>query len=1125
MKNTIIDNSIDELSMTKVLQDLWSDQHINEVKIATGYWDLKAVAQLYNVIKPFLDRGNTQWRILIGNDPYVYESMLNDKEKYKDCHRIGDYIKVDINELDLNKKEYVDAAKLFLDYADGDNPKVQIRLYDKDENGNKQLLHSKCYIFKGVNDSYGIIGSSNFTEKGLQDNAELNYLETDSTRVMATPKPGSNQKGHDCWFDTMWEKAEDWTKEFLVQLRKSKVGTKAAEPDVIPDNPQLNPYEVYIKFLSDHFGDIASADEKNMLISYLPKKFKPLEYQLDAVQQCFYILKNFGGFILADVVGLGKTITGVLILKKFISQSNIYNRNAKVLIITPPSLKQNWQATIDLFDVNSNEKISQKIQIVTTGSIGNYDDEFDYDDNNIAAGISTTDFGFIMIDESHNFRNSETQKYAALDTLIDKIKATTGSTPFVGLLSATPQNNSPRDLKNQIYLFQRQRQKTNFPVEGGKLDSFFSEKEKEFDTCRKALAATDKMHAQNSEQTKQHLRNQLKGISQEIRKKVLDFIVVRRTRTDLKKFYPDDSKDLKFPQVMPPVTFKYKMGTKLAQLFAETVECIAAPIENLQTDENHIGYYRYCAIAFLKDGKIYETRNRTVENISVQLAIIMQNNLIKRLESSFDAFRESLANLWQYTKNMIKMWEEDSIFICPDIDVNAVFKKCDFDFTAVQKALRAKIEQKNDNKNREFKRSDFHEEYIFKLRQDYTIIATYLNRWNIEHADPKFDAFKIRLYSILDENQNVSRKLVIFTEALATQNAIADFLNYQDLRVLKISAANRDEMQETIRRNFDANCPADEQEDNYDVIVTTEVLAEGVNLHRANAILNYDTPWNATRLMQRIGRVNRIGSPYDKVFVYNFYPSAQSDNIIDLINRSYAKLQAFHVLFGEDNKVYSELEEISADSYVSSIEGEESPFATFFADLKSFREGNPARYTFIKNIPAKDIGGQRGLPNALFAIKSSDGSTVCITTDGNNSQEIPAVKFMELLRCKKDEIFAPQPDTQKYAELEKAAKKEFSSVVNSSITSRDMTRRIKKAMDICAKIRQKISDGEPRKIVNVLDTAVRHHDINAVKIVEKAPLDAEPQALSDYIVAKGGNLNTEQMIGFDNEANIFVYEI
>ena len=1124
MKNTIIDNSTDELSMTKVLSKLWSDTHINEVKIATGYWDLKAVAKLYDVIKPFLDRENTNFKILIGTDPYVYANMVNNhKEKYKDCKRIGDFIKVDINELDL-KQDYVHTAKLFLDYADGNNPKIQIRLYEKNEKGEKQLLHSKCYIFKGADDSYGIIGSSNFTENGLINNAELNYLETDSTRVTAEPKPGSNQKGHEFWFNNMWEKAEDWTKEFLVQLRKSKVGTKAAEPEDVPNNPTLTPYEVYIKFLSDHFGDIASADEKNMLISYLPKKFKPLEYQLDAVQQCFYILKNFGGFILADVVGLGKTITGVLILKKFISQANIYNRKAKALIITPPSLKQNWQETIDLFDANSNDKISQIIQFVTTGSIGNYDEEIDSDDNNITVGISTTDYGFIMIDESHNFRNSETQKYAALDTLIDKIKTSTGHTPFVGLLSATPQNNSPRDLKNQIYLFQRQRQKTNFPVEGGKLDSFFSEKEKEFDTCRKALAAADKTPDQNSEQTKQLIRNQLKSISQEIRKKVLDFIVVRRTRTDLKKFYPDDSKDLKFPQVMPPVTFKYKMGTKLAQLFAETAECIAAPIDDLQTDENHIGYYRYCAIAFLKDGKIYETRNRTVENISVQLAKIMQNNLIKRLESSFDAFRESLANLLQYTQNMMKMWEEDCIFICPDIDVNAVFKKCDFDFAAVQEALRAKIEQKNDLKNREFKRSDFHEEYIYKLRQDFVIIATYVNRWNIEHADPKFDAFKTRLYSILDANRNDSQKLVIFTEALATQNAIADFLNFQDLRVLKISAANRDEMQEAIRRNFDANCPAEEQENNYDVIVTTEVLAEGVNLHRANAILNYDTPWNATRLMQRIGRVNRIGSPYDKVFVYNFYPSAQSDKIIDLINRSYAKLQAFHVLFGEDNKVYSELEEISADSFVSSIDGEESPFATFFADLKSFREGNPARYTFIKNMPAKKIGGQRDIPNALFAIKSADGSTVCIATDGNNSQEIPAVKFMDLLRCKKDVKFAPQSDTQKYAELEKAAKKEFSSVVNSSITSRDMTRRIKKAMDICAKIRQKISDGEPRKIVAILDKAVRNQDINAVKIVEKAPLDAEPQALTDYIVTKGGILHTEQMIGFDNTANIFIYE-
>ena len=116
-------------------------------------------------------------------------------------------------------------------------------------------------------------------------------------------------------------------------------------------------------------------------------------------------------------------------------------------------------------------------------------------------------------------------------------------------------------------------------------------------------------------------------------------------------------------------------------------------------------------------------------------------------------------------------------------------------------------------------------------------------------------------------------------------------------------------MEEAADINFDANSKV--KNDDYDVLVTTEVLAEGVNLHRANVILNYDTPWNATRLMQRIGRVNRIGSKEEFVHVFNFYPTTESNDQIRLVEIAYAKLQAFHTMFGEDNKVFSELEELS----------------------------------------------------------------------------------------------------------------------------------------------------------------------------------------------------------------------
>lgn len=1125
MKNTIIDNSTDELSMTKVLQDLWSDQHINEVKIATGYWDLKAVAQLYNVIKPFLDRKNTLWQILIGTDPYVYENMLKTKEKYKDCKRIGDYIKVDINELDLNKKEYVDAAKLFLDYADGVNPKVQIRLYDKDENGNKQLLHSKCYIFKGVNDSYGIIGSSNFTEKGLQSNAELNYLETDSTRVMATPKPGSNQKGHDCWFENMWKHAEDWTKEFLVQLRKSKVGTKAAEPDVMPEKPQLTPYEVYIKYLQTQFGDIVSGKAKERLTSYLPQNFDTFDYQLDAVQQCFYIMQQHGGFLLADVVGLGKTVVGVMIIKKFISEAALYNRNAKVLIVVPPAVKKAWVKTIEMFDLTAQDKIAGKVNFVTTGSIGCYVDD---DSNDIFADADVidnlspeNDFGLIIIDESHNFRNSETLKYKALDSLISNITSNTGVVPFVGLLSATPQNNSPRDLKNQIYLFQRSRQNSSLPVEGGKLDSFFSQMEHSFYQARKDLGELEKHknHIPTSQYdtTRTRLQGVIKGISEEIRQKVLDHITVRRTRSDIKKYYANDSANLKFPTVRDPEVLKYKMNEKLANLFAYTVNCITeAANDNHTAGKPFIGYYRYCAISYLlsdENRKTYSNRGQDVDTISKLLAGIMQTNLVKRLESSFDAFRESLKNLRQYTQNMIDMWDNDCIFICPDIDVNAVFKKFDYHFQTVKSELEKRMKKKGGN-NLKFTRADFSNVYIDLLKQDRDIIDFLCKKWNDEHSDPKFDEFKIQTLSLLGKEKNQSGKLVIFTEALATQNSIADFLEGRDFRVLKISAANRDDLQETIRLNFDANCPEKEQQNDYDVIVTTEVLAEGVNLHRANTILNYDTPWNSTRLMQRIGRVNRIGSKFDFINVYNFYPTAQSDNLIDLVSRSYAKLQAFHTMFGEDSKVYSADEEIPDITFVNITDETESPFAEFFADLKNFENGNPLRYAYLKTVEPENLGGQLqnvGLP--LFAVKTKNKSVfVCFEIDSsNNAAKISNGEFMQKMRTVCNGDFIENQDKEHLKALTEIVKKEYFAMFNISITAQDMTRSTKKAQDICQKLFEKAKSPDAKKALKNANQELKKGNADTIKRLLKLESQASATLFDDgldtLIVNAFANIN------------------
>jgi superfamily II DNA/RNA helicase len=151
---------------------------------------------------------------------------------------------------------------------------------------------------------------------------------------------------------------------------------------------------------------------------------------------------------------------------------------------------------------------------------------------------------------------------------------------------------------------------------------------------------------------------------------------------------------------------------------------------------------------------------------------------------------------------------------------------------------------------------------------------------------------------------NKEGKLVVFSESVDTLTYL--YKRLKDLGrtdVLLITSESRARMIVTVKENFDANYK--EKKNDYNIILTSDVLAEGVNLHRSNVIINSDSPWNSTRLMQRIGRVNRIGSVADKIHNFMFYPSQQGDNEIQLYKNALIKLQGFHSAFGEDAQIYS----------------------------------------------------------------------------------------------------------------------------------------------------------------------------------------------------------------------------
>lgn len=1145
--NTLIDNS-SKLKLVDTLNEIISKPEINEICIATGYWDLKGTSLVTDSLINFLSRENTKLRLLIGKDPNVFKKDLT-ADAYKTAKVYPqDYLKIDLQNVEMNDEQYQKAAKMLIDNCSGDNPKIQVHIFELNEEDENQFFHSKCYIFVGkIGSTYGIIGSSNFTEKGLQGNSELNYLDNDIYHITAEPSELNEfAKGHYYWFNEKWKISKDWTKEFVIEVGNSPVGTKAKENTKFKPEPvtteNLTPYENYIKLLQDKFGMITDANFKSILTEYLPEEIKPLEYQLNAVQQCYSYMIQHGGFALGDVVGLGKTIVGILIIKYFIDVSASLQKSDKVLIIVPPAIKSSWVDTIKKFDKEQTDKIEEHVRFLTTGSLNHLSDDFSEDELNEAEdaieddgeeftlssedkkqavkemtpemktfSADTENYGLVIIDESHKFRNSGTEMYIALSEYLESVNARTGYYPFIGLLSATMQNNSPRDIQNQLYLFEHEPKNSTFEkVEGRDLEHFFAEVNRKY-----SLLIHSKKQGLGIEQSSfvsdPNTKKELIALSKEVREKVLSDILVRRTRTDIKKHYSDD---LKFPTVHGPENLYYTMDKKLAQLFSDTMNMIAPKVEDGELFATEgLGYYRYRATMFLdsKYDKVYSGRNMTAQRSSNQLARIMQILLVKRLESSFEAFKESLRNFQRYTQNMITMWENDTIFICPQIDVNKELNIKEKQEKNPDKVItletcfndiRAKIEKLNKegknekNQNAEYNCADFKtfgsdkKTYIDYLKTDLEKINDLVDRWNENDYDPKFDRFKSALREssgLFCKKRNIPHKLVIFSEAISTVKSLSRAVeNITGKEPLVITAANRDEKEPIIKENFDANYDKEKQKNDYDVIITTEVLAEGINLHRANSILNYDTPWNSTRLIQRIGRVNRIGSENENIYVYNFYPSSQGDEQINLVQNAYTKLQSFHTMFGEDAKIFSQEEELSEGNFEAIVDGEESPQEKYISELKQYRDINPERYDFIQKLENAEEKGfspvlQDEKGNTYFAIKVKN-KYGCVYVKVANDLQAQVINYMDMFdscKCKTD------------------------TVANDFTSIPDIEAKRKAALDAYNVFESKLSKAKNAK-VNVTNVLVKANKWITSGKLSKESMSLIGQALKSI---KGGNIN------------------
>ena len=775
-------------------------------------------------------------------------------------------------------------------------------------------LHAKIYIFrpKGFNEHKPgavITGSSNLTAAGIGveeqvSNYEFNVLLHDYSDVQfATDE-----------FQRLWEESVEILPKFLKEVRDSTYLAAV-----------VSPYELYFKLLLEYFGQSIEYDPN--AISDLPDGYMRLSYQADAVTSGFRLLEKHGGFFLADVVGLGKTLIATLIAKKFFFYNGFPEHRSHTLIVVPPAVEDSWRETAkEQFRLDN-------CDIITNGSLHKVKHPEKYD--------------LIIVDEAHKFRNDTADAFDDLQRICKTptqhfLPDGSRASKRVILVSATPLNNRPDDIRNLISLFQDLKDST---LSVSNLQHFFAQRQKEY---LEAHRQTDPEVA----------RQRVKQIYELIRTKIISEVTVRRTRNDLME-HEDYKQDLEqqgviFPHIEPPRKILYPLPPALEDLYDRTMYMLS------RQDGGGLTYNRYRAIGFLKVEKKIKYQN--ADRISVQLATIMRTLLVKRLDSSFHAFKESLRRFRDATGVMRDMFARGTIYIAPNLNVT------EFLLEGREEELIAKIaeRQPTDPTIEICSPADFEEGFVEGLENDWQRLNDLYTEWKLVTADPKLDEFLLRLKGeLFDAKINRQHKLVVFSESKETTAYLLGKLaqaGYQ--RVLTVSSENRAERMPLVRANFDANCK--EQANDYDLLISTEVLAEGVNLHRANVIVNYDTPWNSTRLMQRVGRLNRIGALAPFIYIYNFYPTAKVDDDIELKKKAIMKLQAFHTALGEDSQIYSETEEVDNFGLFerSPEEEERDQRLALLMELRQFRQQHPEEFRRIKGLPLRARVGRTHEPRA-----------------------------------------------------------------------------------------------------------------------------------------------------------------
>lgn len=936
--------------------------------------------------------------------------------------------------------------------------RLQVRVYTKG------TLHAKAYIFdygqiyddKGrvlerQENGIAIVGSSNLSLSGITHNTELN--------VVIHGNDNHTELTH--WFDELWDEAQDFNQALMQEMKKSWAG--------LP----VRPYDVYMKTLYNLVKDRLENTESKKIILDDEISKQLADFQKVAVNNAVQNIRDYGGAFVSDVVGLGKSFIGAAIVKRFEQ-----TESARPLIICPAPLIEMWEKYNEVYHLNARVLSMGMLKEDEGGDVKTLLNDYKYEDRD-----------FVLIDESHNLRNKNTQRYKVVEAFL-------GAGKRCCFLTATPRNKSAWDIYHQLKLF-HQDDKTDLPIDPPDLKEFFQLVEK----GEKKLP------------------------------ELLSHILIRRTRNHILRFYGIDSQSHK--QVDPTNFQEYLNGSKRAYVIVgekhrffpkRELETIEYSIEDtyqglykelrqhlgkprkrklVKAPTNELSYARYGLWNYvLKDKQKQEPYN-TLQRAGSNLRGLMRVLLFKRFESSVYAFQVTIERLLLVHQRFLEALSQG--FIPAGEEAQTLLSENQSEEDVIEQDLMDELHRvsvKYDLADFNAERLQQHIEHDINLLQKIQQL--------VEPITPDKDTKLQTLKKWLSKPALKDKKVIIFTQFSDTAKYLYENLNpgdkHNDIDVI-YSGLNKNKARLVGRFAPKANpeYKFNKSESEINILIATDILAEGLNLQDGDLIINYDLHWNPVKLIQRFGRIDRIGSDKDVIYGYNFLPELGIERNLGLTQKLKNRIKEIHDTIGEDAAILDKTEQLNQEAMYAIYENNGKQLSLFDTeDEEEFLDLNEAE-EILRKLQKDDPGEFERIANLPHGIRSAKFSTqkgtfvFCEASDPNRpeikgyqqlflvnekgeiiSRDIPLI----LGAIKADSTTPTQKLPKNHNEIVMHIKSQFAEEVTHRQSERQfnhrMTQRQKYIVRELKVFFKSIKDEEIKAQVNIIEEAFRYSTNQAI---------------------------------------------